>query len=63
MKLIMSKVAKVFVANVIPPMLATKERMDAEIMEISIPQSGAERHTNEVKWVMQITLPQHSLNQ
>ena len=30
-------------------MLAPKERTDAEIMEISIPQSGAERHTNEAK--------------
>ena len=42
-----TKVAKVFVANVIPLMLAPKERMDAEIMEISIPQSGAERHINK----------------
>ena len=30
-------------------MLAPKERTDAEITEISIPQSGAERHTNEAK--------------
>ena len=44
-----TKVAKVFAANVIPLMLAPKERTDAEIMEISIPQSGAERHTNEAK--------------
>ena len=44
-----TKVAKVFVANVIPPMLAPKERTDAKITEISVPQSGAERHTNEVK--------------
>ena len=36
-------------ANVIPPMLAPKERTDAEIMEISVPQSGAERHTNKAK--------------
>ena len=44
-----TKVAKVFAANVIPPMLAPKERMDAEITEISVPQFGAERHTNEAK--------------
>ena len=44
-----TKVAKVFAANVIPPMLAPKERTDAEITEISVPQSGAERHTNEAK--------------
>ena len=44
-----TKVAKVFAANVIPPMLAPKERMDAEIMEISIPQSGAEIQANEAK--------------
>ena len=44
-----TKVAKVFVANVIPPMLAPKERMDTEIMEIPIPQSGAERHMKETK--------------
>ena len=30
-------------------MLAPKERMDAEITEISVPQSGAKRHTNEAK--------------
>ena len=30
-------------------MLAPKERMDAEIMEISVPQFGAERHANEAK--------------
>ena len=46
-----TKVAKVFAANVIPPMLAPKERTDVEIMEISIPQFGAERHTNEAKMV------------
>ena len=44
-----TKVAKVFAANVIPPMLAPQERMDAEITEISVPQSGAERHTNGSK--------------
>ena len=48
-KITLTKVAKVFAANVIPPMLAPKERTDAEIMAISIPQSGAERHTNEAK--------------
>ena len=30
-------------------MLTPKERTDAEIMEISIPQSGAERHAKEAK--------------
>ena len=44
-----TKVAKVFVANVIPQMLAPKERTDAKIMEISVPQSGAERHAKEAK--------------
>ena len=44
-----TKVAKVFAANVIPPMLAPKERTDAEITEISIPQSGTERQANEAK--------------
>ena len=57
-----TKVAKVFMANVIPPMLAPKERADAEIMEIFVPQSGAERHKMKQTWVMQIMLPQHSLN-
>ena len=42
-----TKVAKVFAANVIPPMLAPKERMDAEITEI--PQYRAERHAKEKK--------------
>ena len=32
-----AKVAKVFAANVIPPMLAPQERTDAKIMEISVP--------------------------
>ena len=32
-----TKVAKVFAANVIPPMFAPKERTDAEITENSIP--------------------------
>ena len=58
-----TKVAKVFVANVIPPMLAPKERMDAKIMEISIPQSGAEGTQIKQKWVTQIMLPQLSRNQ
>ena len=44
-----TRVAKVFAANVIPPMLAPKERTDAEIMEIPISQSGAERHVKETK--------------
>ena len=50
-------------ANVIPPMLAPKERMDAKIMEISIPQSGAEGTQTKQKWVTQIMLPQLSRNQ
>ena len=44
-----TKVAKVFVANVIPPMLAPKEGMDVEIMEIPIPQSSMGRHMKEAK--------------
>ena len=35
-----TKVAKVFAANVIPPMLAPKERTDAKITEISVPILG-----------------------
>ena len=44
-----TKVAKVFAVNVIPPMLAPKERTDAKITKIPIPQSGAERHSKETK--------------
>ena len=44
-----TKVAKVFAANVILPMLAPKERMDAEVMEIPIPQSRAGRHMKETE--------------
>ena len=44
-----TKVAKVFVANIIPPMLAPKERTDAEVMEIPIPQSRVGRHMKETK--------------
>ena len=43
------KVANVFVANVIPLMLAPEKRMDAEITEISVPQLVAERHANDAK--------------
>ena len=32
-----------------PPMLAPKETMDAEVMEISIPQFAAEMQTNDMK--------------
>ena len=44
-----TKVATVFAANVIPRMLVPGRRTDAKITEISIPQFGAERHTNETK--------------
>ena len=44
-----TKVVKVFAANVKPLMLAPEKRTDAKIMEISIPQLGAERHANEAK--------------
>ena len=36
-------------ANVIPPMLAPKERTDAEVTEIPIPQSRVGRHAKETK--------------
>ena len=58
-----TKVAKVFVANIIPPLLAPKERMDAKITEIPIPSLGQKGIGKKQKWIMQIMLPQHSLNQ
>ena len=42
------KVVKVFVANVIPPMLAPEKRMGTDNM-IFITQLGAERHANDAK--------------
>ena len=41
------KVAQVFVANVVPLMLALKMRTDAQIMEIVIPPFGAGEHPGE----------------
>ena len=42
-----AKVAKVFVTNIIPPMLAPKERTDAKVTEIPISQSGVGRHVRD----------------
>ena len=44
-----TKVAKLFAANVIAPMLAPKEKTDAKVMEIPISQFRMGRHVEEAK--------------